>query len=63
MISDGHRFKRSKPGECMICDTPNPTKHTTIGASFCAKCWEALGDEDELEKRMKWPEPPIQQER
>jgi|GEM_PF-2784496 len=56
MIHDTQTGKTKKPkkGECLICNAENPTKHTTLGASFCEDCWKALENEEELEKRIKW---------
>ncbi|MGM1022998.1 MAG: hypothetical protein ACQEXV_21420 [Bacillota bacterium] len=51
--------KSPKTGKCMLCNDPNPNpENTTLGASFCDTCWEAMksGDEDKLGERIVWDE-------
>ncbi len=49
--------KSPKTGKCMLCNDPNSNpENTTMGASFCDKCWSVMksGDEDKLGERIVW---------
>lgn len=56
MFHDLETGKTKSPieGQCLICNMTEPSRHSTLGASFCDPCWEAMKDEGELIKRMVW---------
>jgi len=47
------KLKLPKSGQCIMCNSKE-TKFKAFGYEHCEPCWNVLGNEEEMEKRIKW---------
>ncbi len=45
--------KQPKAGQCLLCNGKE-VKVKALGYEYCEPCWNVLGNEEEMEKRIKW---------
>lgn len=49
------KTKKQEAGKCIYCNSEN-VKHRAFGIQICSECFEVMGNEEELGKRIKWVE-------
>lgn len=47
------KVKQPIEGQCIMCNSKE-TKFKEFGHEHCDLCWDVLGNEEEMEKRIKW---------